>query len=242
MKKLSFFFSILCFTISLAQNPCFVGENHFNSENYNEAIKHLELCLKDNPENEAIQHNLGQSYAKLEKWEQAAAVYQNLVEAYPTNAAYHFLYGGSLGLYAKSLNPLKSVGYLSDIKFHLKKAIELDSNHIEARWALVQIYMELPYLVGGSKSTAEAYAEELLKLSPVDGHLAFGFIETYDENWAKAEKHYKKAVKVGQSETTFQKLVEVQLKQNHTEEAKNTLREAYRVTQKEDFKKQLDNL
>ncbi|WP_188458689.1 tetratricopeptide repeat protein [Psychroflexus planctonicus] len=243
MKKIVFFFLIMLFSIhSWSQDNCSLGDEQYNNENYKTAIRSFQLCLKNNPKNQNAQYNLGKSYAKLENWEKASDVYERLVQNYPNNAEYNFLYGGSLGLYAKNLNPLKAVNYISDIKFYLKKAIELDANHIDARWALVQIYMELPFVVGGSKSTAEKYAEELLEISPIDGHLAFGFIEAYDENWSDAEKHYKKAVEVGQSETAFQKLIDVQLQQNKIEEVKTTLRKAYKITQKEQFKKKLEEL
>lgn len=135
----------------------------------------------------------------------------------------------------KNINPLKSVGYISDIKHYLKKAIKLNPKHIDARWALVQIYMELPFVVGGSKSVAESYADELLKISPVDGYLAFGFIEAYQKNWGKAEKNYKKAVQVGQSETTYSKLIDVLIQQNKIQEAEKTIQEAYLITKKRTF-------
>lgn len=242
MNHISFFLLLLISSFSWSQSNCTLGQKQFDQEDYKNAIKSLELCLTSNEKNEEAQYILGKSYAKLENWEKASDVYEKLVQDYPNNAEYNFLYGGSLGLYAKNLNPLKAVNYISDIKFYLKKAIELDENHIDARWALVQIYMELPFVVGGSKSTAEKYAEELLEISPIDGYLAFGFIEAYDENWSDAEKHYKKAVEVGQSETAFQKLVDVQLQQNKIEEVKTTLRKAYKITQKEQFKKKLEEL
>lgn len=225
-----------------AQNSCDKGAIAYENENYKNAITLLKKCVQTNPDLEESVYLLGRSYAQLENWEEATKVYEKLVYKFPDNADYNFLYGGSLGLYAKSLNPLKSVKYLSDIKLYLKNAIELDPKHIDARWALVQIYMELPFIVGGSKSTAEDYANQLLKLSPVDGYLAFGFIASYDEDWSAAEKQYKKAVDIGQSETTFQKLVDVQLEQNKINEAKETLQSAYKVTKKEAFMKQLKEL
>ena len=242
MKTAFLFLSFFSIFNIWSQNHCQKGQDSYEAKNYNAAIEALQLCLKNNPENEDAQYHLARSYAELQQWEKAVDVYKILVEANPENAEYNFLYGGSLGLYAKRLSPLKAVGYISDIKYYLKKAIQLDSKHIDARWALVQIFMELPFVAGGSKSTAEDYADELLSISPVDGHLAYGFIEVYDKNWAKAEKHYKKAVKVGQSETSYQKLVDVQIQQKKMEEVKVTLREAYRVTQKEHFKKLLDKI
>ncbi|GAK75276.1 TPR repeat precursor [Nonlabens ulvanivorans] len=69
--------------------------------------------------------------------------------------------------------------------------------------ALVQLYCELPGIVGGSLRTSRKYADELLKISPVDGHLAQGYIEEYDKEYRAAEKCYKKAIEIGGSLTTY---------------------------------------
>jgi tetratricopeptide (TPR) repeat protein len=152
---------------------------------------------------------LGQAYARLELWEESAEVNKTLVEDYPEDAEYHFRYGGALGLVAKEANPFKAVSLIDDVKFHLKKATELDPTHINARWALLQMYLELPGIVGGSESTSRRYASQLETISPVDGALAFGYIERELANYNKAEMHYKKAVKLGQSVTTYKELAEL---------------------------------
>jgi len=242
MKTFSKYFFLLISLYSFAQDDCAKGETAFKEENYKLAQNYLKNCFDKNPNNSEVNFKLARSYAKTENWKAAAETYKTLVEANPNNADYNFYYGGSLGLYAKSINPVKSVTYISDIKYYLKKAIELNSKHIDARWALVQIYMELPFIVGGSKSTAENYAAQLLKLSPVDGRLALGYIYFYEEDWKAAEQEYKRAVAIGKSETCYQKLIEVQLKQNKLQEAKKTLQEAYQVTQVDAFKIQLEKL
>ncbi len=233
----------LFFSCAFAQDNCSKGEEAFTNENYKLAQEFLQTCFDNNPKKkQEVNFKLAQAYAKTENWKAAADAYKILLDSEPNNADYNFYYGGSLGLYAKYLSSVKSVTYISDIKYYLKKAIELDPNHIEARWALVQIYMELPFIVGGSKSTAEDYAQELLQISPVDGYLALGYIHFYEEDWEDAEEQYQKAVSVGKSKTCYQKLIDVQLKQKKIKEAKNTLKEAYQVTQVEDFKKQLAEL
>jgi tetratricopeptide (TPR) repeat protein len=98
---------------------------------------------------------------------------------------------------------------LDDVKVAFKKAIQLNPNHIGARWALIEIYIQLPGFVGGSESKAKKYAEELLKISPVDGYLSKGHIEEYFKRYTIAEKYYLKAIEIGNSKTTYQKLVDL---------------------------------
>lgn len=136
----------------------------------------------------------------------ASDYYEQLVNIAPSNAEYHFRYGGTLGLYAREVSKFTALGMLEEIKFHLKEAIRLEPGHIEARHALSQIYCELPGIVGGSYSKARDYAQELVALSPVDGYLALGYVAEHEEDFKTATKHYKKAIEIGQSETTYHKL------------------------------------
>ena len=119
---------------------------------------------------------------------------------------------------------------LDDVKFHLKKAAELDSKHIDSRWALVQLYTELPGIIGGSFSTARSYASQLKKISPVDGYLAYGYVDEYDKEYSEAETAYKNAIKVGGSPLTYMKLASLYAdKMDRPADAKAILKKGYEV-------------
>jgi hypothetical protein len=60
------------------------------------------------------------------------------------NANYQFKYGGVLEYKTQSSNSLKAFMLVSDIKKHLHNAVTLDSNHIEACWAMIKLYVSLP--------------------------------------------------------------------------------------------------
>jgi tetratricopeptide (TPR) repeat protein len=207
MKTLLF---ILLFSlVGFSQNSFEQGKKAFEEGDYKNTISVLTSVLKTSPSDKMTRDYLGQAYARLELWEESAEVNKTLVEDYPEDAEYHFRYGGALGLVAKEANPFKAVSLIDDVKFHLKKATELDPTHINARWALLQMYLELPGIVGGSETTSRRYASQLETISPVDGALAFGYIERELANYNKAEMHYKKAVKLGQSVTTYKELAEL---------------------------------
>ncbi|HBK83494.1 MAG TPA: hypothetical protein DDZ41_07835, partial [Flavobacterium sp.] len=67
-----------------------------------------------------------------------------LKKSEPTNANYHYKFGGALGMKAKSINKFKALSLLDDIENAFLTAIKLDTKHIDARWALVMYYIELP--------------------------------------------------------------------------------------------------
>jgi tetratricopeptide (TPR) repeat protein len=200
--------------VGFSQNSFEQGKKAFEEGDYKNTISVLTSVLKTSPSDKMTRDYLGQAYARLELWEESAEVNKTLVEDYPEDAEYHFRYGGALGLAAKEANPFKAVSLIDDVKFHLKKATELDPTHINSRWALLQMYLELPGIVGGSESTSRRYASQLETISPVDGALAFGYIERELANYNKAEMHYKKAVKLGQSVTTYKELAELYKRSN----------------------------
>src|SRR5690606_15326682 len=99
-------------------------------------------------------------------------------------------------------------------------------------WALVELYMQLPAIVGGSKSTSLKYADELERLSKVDGYLAKGYIYEYDDEPILAERYYKKAIQEGGSITCYTKLSEFYEKQNQPEKAISNIEEAQEKLQR----------
>ena len=80
------------------------------------------------------------------------------------------------------------------LKVALKQALKLDPDSIEIHWALIDLYISLPGIVGGSLSKARSYALELKALSLLDGYLALGYVYEYDNEPEKAKMNYIKAL------------------------------------------------
>jgi len=114
----------------------------------------------------------------------------------------------------------RALGSVSDIRQSFEKAIQLNPKHVEARWALVEFYLQLPAILGGSESKANKYADELSGISPVDHYLAKGRIEEYFERYEKAEKYYLKAHAIGNSQVTLKKLRSVYVKMKRADKVK----------------------
>ena len=152
------------------------------------------------------QEYLGDIAAYQKKWDTSLRYYKYLIDREESNAVYHYKYGGVLAYKAQSSNKLKALTLVGDIKKHLHKAAELDKGHIEVRWALVEVYISLPGIVGGSEKKAKKYAQQLMELSPVDGYLALGYVAEYNDQPIIAEENYKKAIEVGGSLHTYNKL------------------------------------
>ena len=218
---------ILCFSLNgVAQSNYEKGLQSFNKENYNTAKSYFQAYLKENPNHKQTKEYLGDIAGHSKDWDTALDYYKELLDASPKNANYHFKYGGSLGLKCLEMNKVKAVFYIDDIKYHLNEAAKLDPNHIEVRWALVELYIQLPGILGKSESKSQEYAEQLYKISPVDGHLSRGYIAEYSNRPKDAEVHYKKAIEIGGSPHTYEKLTKLYEENNEPEKAVNTLEDS----------------
>lgn len=209
MKKILIALLFLSGTLAYGQSAFAKAEQLFQAEKYDQALIVFEKLYKQDSSNKKVIERLGDIAGHKNDLETAIAYYKKLVEREPSNANFNFKYGGTLGLHAKNVSKFKALGMLDDVKMYLKKAATLDPKHIEARHALSQVYCELPGIVGGSIKTSRFYADELLKISPVDGHLAHGFIDEYEEKYEKAVLSYEKAITTGGSLLTYRKLAAV---------------------------------
>ncbi|GIZ07366.1 lipopolysaccharide assembly protein LapB [Flavobacterium sp. UMI-01] len=165
-----------------------------------------ELVLKSDPHNLKALEELGDVAGLNKDWDKALFYYGKLTRLKPKEANYHYKYGGTLGMKALEVNKFKALGMIGDIKRSFEKAIELDPKHIDAHWALIELYLKLPAVIGGSESKAIGYSNKLMALSSVDGYLSRGHIEEYYERYKSAEYYYKKAVELGGSKHTYQTL------------------------------------
>jgi tetratricopeptide (TPR) repeat protein len=196
-------------TMVYGQSAFAKAEQLYQEEKYDKALDAFVKIYDQDNNNLKVVERMGDIAGQKEEYEAAMGFYKKLLNTQPNNANYNFKYGGAMGLHAKTVSKFKALGMLDDIKRHLKKAAELDPYHIETRHALSQIYCELPGIVGGSIKTSRFYADELLKISPVDGHLAHGFIDEYQKEYDDAVVSYEKAIKTGGSLLTYRKLAAV---------------------------------
>ncbi|RZJ30708.1 MAG: hypothetical protein EOO48_04230 [Flavobacterium sp.] len=208
MRKISllvFLFPLMIF----AQSDFSNAEKLFAQGKYHQAQIVFEKIVKTNPNDLKSIEYLGDIRGIEKDWKNCLFYYEKLKNANPSEADYHYKYGGALGMLAKESNKFKALGMISDIRSSFEKAIALNPKHIDARWALIELYLQLPGIIGGSESKANRYANELLKISPVDGYLAKGHIAEYFERYQSAEKYYKLAVEIGGSKTSYQKLADL---------------------------------
>lgn len=210
MKFIHFF--IFLFSLQVVASDFERAEKLFKQEKYAQAGSIFEKYLEENPNHTKTMEYLGDIAGHSKDWDKAIGYYEMLKKQFPKNANFHYKFGGAMGMKAKDANKFKALGMIGDVETAFLTAARLDSKHIDTRWALVELYLQLPGILGGSEKKATKYAEELQELSHVDGYLAKGKIAEYFDRYKVAEKNYKQAHQMGNSKITFQKLYDLYLK------------------------------
>lgn len=203
-----------------SQSSFDTAEKLFREDKFEQAQPLFEQFLKENPSNLKAIEYLGDIAGNYKSWDKAINYYKKLKQLKPSEANYYYKYGGALGMKAKEVSKFKALGMIDEVRGSFEKAIALNAKHIEARWALIELNLQLPGIVGGSQSKAIRYSNELLKVSPIDGYLSRGHIDEYFKRYSAAEQQYKKAIAISGSKTSYQMLANLyKNKMNEPEKA-----------------------
>jgi tetratricopeptide (TPR) repeat protein len=207
LQLIFLFFSLLTFSQSSFEK----GEKLYMQKKMNEAKQMFQDYLKSHPNHSKSIEYIGDIAGYQKQWNEAIEYYQKLKISFPKTANYWYKYGGALGMKAKESNKFKALGMIDEIEESFLMAAKLESKHVETRFALVMLYLELPGIIGGSEKKAQKYADELMRISSVQGFLAQGYIDAYFKRFIKAELNYKKAFEIEPSKITFEKLYDLYL-------------------------------
>lgn len=192
-KSLFSLLVILCCNI-YGQNELAIGEEFLKNGEIQNAQKILEKRIKIDPNDWKAMAYLGEIAGFKKNWDKAIDYYKVVVANNPSNAEYNFKYGGAMAMKVLEVSKLKALIYIPDLKKHLEKAAQLDINHVRSRRALVELYMELPSMLGGSEAKATKYANELKQIDLLEAALAHAFIYKKSRNEKQAALNFKQAL------------------------------------------------
>ncbi|PKD16486.1 hypothetical protein APR41_09090 [Salegentibacter salinarum] len=182
-----------------AQSSIETGEKYLKENQINKAKK----VFEENKDNAKAVEYLGDIASFEKKWDEAIDYYEKLVENQPNSSGYNFKLGGAMGMKAMEASKFKAALMLGDIKTYLNKAAELDENHAEVRRALVELYMQLPAIIGGSKERAQQYVKELQSINKVDAYLAQAYIHKIEEDREAMKVAVNKALEAASNDKSL---------------------------------------
>src|SRR5438128_7603607 len=111
------------------------------------------------------------------------------------DAEAHYRRGVELGEAAREASIFRKFTLAREAREEFERAVQLDPNYIEARFALIEFHMLAPAFLGGGEDKAIAQANEIKKRDAIDGHRAFAMIYQHQKKQDLARQEYVAAVK-----------------------------------------------
>lgn len=110
------------------------------------------------------------------------------------DAQAHYRRGVEYGLAAQNANIFSKAGLARKAKAEFERAVQLDPDFLDARFALLEYDLRAPAFLGGGHDKAIAQASEIRSRNAVEGCRAFGRIYEHQKNYGDAAKEFEKAV------------------------------------------------
>ena len=124
----------------------------------------------------------------------AVDLLEKAVAQSPNSAAAHYYLGGAYGTKAQKANMFSAAMLAGNAKDQFEKAVALDPNYVDARFALVEFYAIAPGFMGGDFDKALEQAAEIRKLDALQGHRAYAIIYSAQKKPELAKKEYLDAI------------------------------------------------
>jgi tetratricopeptide (TPR) repeat protein len=151
--------------------------------------------LNANPDDPKANFFMGKTCFLIEDWESAEDYLDKAIKLDDSNSRYHYWLGNTKGMRAQQGGVLKAPGRAKACKREYERALELKPENIDARFGLMQYYMQAPGLFGGDKDEARLQADTIAYYDTLKGYLARATIfEHIDEDYPKTEKEYTEAI------------------------------------------------
>ncbi|MDG1685165.1 MAG: hypothetical protein P8H63_03935 [Flavobacteriaceae bacterium] len=138
-----------------------------------------QLMVLDNLSNRSVSAlseteilTLANIYLQDRRYSEALSFYDELCERNPNRFAYQFGRGASAGFLLSGTPSFRSLRYVVQLRSSFEAAVRLQPNSLVARRALLNIYLGLPRLLGGSQTKAEQQLKAIQSINPLEGALA----------------------------------------------------------------------
>ena len=194
MRRSLFLALILTAPIAAHAQTTADGVALFEARRYAEARGALEAAAKANGKDARAAYYLGRialvdgDAGKAEHWLERA------VKLDGGKAEYHHWLGRAYSREALRAGKLRQMKLAGRIRDEFSTAVSLDPDNVEARFDLLQYYIVVPGIMGGSEEKAREQAAEIARRNRFRGHLATGAIAERKKDNAGAEREYTAAV------------------------------------------------
>lgn len=110
------------------------------------------------------------------------------------NANLHYLLGAAEAAHIGSRNTFGQMRAAGRMRRAWERAIELDPDHIQARFSMMVYYVQAPGIAGGDKDKARVEAAEISRRDEIMGHRARAVLASMDDDFPGAVGELEQAL------------------------------------------------
>lgn len=154
----------------------------------------IEPRYQANPGDPELNYLLSRIQDAFGNLERARELAQTAVALNGADARYHLQLAIVDGKTAESASLLARASWAKRFRAEAEKAAVLDPKSLDARFTLLEFYLQAPRLMGGGKDKADAMAGEIARIDLEAGALAQARLSQSQKDFAREESFYLKAI------------------------------------------------
>ena len=144
----------------------------------------------------AVYDLIGRNYFGEGEFKKSIEFFEKAIALEPGNAEHTLWLGRAYGRRAETSSMLTAPGLATKARQYFEKATQLDPSNLEAQSDLFEYYLEAPGFLGGGFDKASNVAEQISRLSPIEGHWAQAKLAEKRKEYSKAEAQLRRAVEM----------------------------------------------
>jgi Tetratricopeptide repeat len=187
----------LGFLTALAGMADSTPESLIKAGHWKRARPLVEQSYRANPNNAKFAYLLSQVKLTYGDLDTALSLAEKSVALDPKNSGYHYQLAITCGRTAEKATLFTKGHWAKRFKEEAETAASLDAKNLDARFGLLEYYLQAPRLMGGGKDKARTMADEIGKIDLTSGELAQARVAEDQKNRSKERDSYARAVAAG---------------------------------------------
>jgi tetratricopeptide (TPR) repeat protein len=163
----------------------------YQLSNFQESL----ALLRELPNKDAAAWELiGRNYYGEADFKKATDALEKALAMEPNNSEINLWLGRAYGRRAETSSMITAPGYASRARQYFEKSTQLNPGNLEAQSDLFEYYLEAPGFLGGGFDKASAVAEQISRISLVEGYWAQAKLAEKHKEYRNAEAHLRQAI------------------------------------------------
>jgi len=169
----------------------------------NTARQILKSRYSENDDDPLTNYWLGVLALRDTLYDEAIDYFDVAIDGDEKNAEYYFWLGRAYAMKAQNSGAITAAFAAPKIKSNWLKTLELDPEHVPAKWGLFQYYINAPGVMGGDDEEAKKLAEDLSTNDPPRGYNMLAYYYAFvEEDFLKADSALIKSMEFNTDEET----------------------------------------